>query len=265
MFQLDPLLAVAVLAGLHIWCGRWRFIRSDRHSNWLSFSGGAAVAYVFMGLLPKLSLWQAEVLARRQAEPAVPRICEALGIVQWCGGLKNFLIYDIFLSALAGLVFFYWVDWLVQHKRPPGGPGESQAPYRLFLLHIGIFAAYNVLIGYLIVHHVFPGKLVLMLLVIALGLHFLGINHSLWKIYREKFDVLGRWVFAVALFLGWLLGVLTELAPAVYIGMYSFVAGGIIMNVFNEEMPHRHEARFWPFFFGVVGYSLLLIVIYAFK
>jgi len=126
MFQLDPLLAVAVLAGLHIWCGRWRFIRSDRHSNWLSFSGGAAVAYVFMGLLPKLSLWQAEVLARRQAEPAVPRICEALGIVQWCGGLKNFLIYDIFLSALAGLVFFYWVDWLVQHKRPPGGPGESQ-------------------------------------------------------------------------------------------------------------------------------------------
>jgi hypothetical protein len=46
--------------------------------------------------------------------------------------------------------------------------------------------------------------------------------------------------------------------------MYSFLAGGIIMNVFNEELPSGAQAKFWPFFFGVTGYSLLWLTIYTF-
>jgi hypothetical protein len=51
----DSFLAVLALGVLHILCGWFRIIHTDRHSNWLSFAGGVAVAYVFMGLLPKLS------------------------------------------------------------------------------------------------------------------------------------------------------------------------------------------------------------------
>ena len=54
----DSMLAVLVLAALHIFCVRLRVIRQEEHSPWLSFAGGVAVAYVFMVLLPKLSDWQ---------------------------------------------------------------------------------------------------------------------------------------------------------------------------------------------------------------
>lgn len=134
----------------------------------------------------------------------------------------------------------------------------------MFGLNIAVFAAYNTLIGYILVHSEIPGKMVLFLGIIAIGLHFLGINHGLWQNYQEKFYRYGRWVFVLALWLGWLLGVLTDFNQQVYIGMYSFLAGAIIMNVFNEELPSGPQARFWPFFLGVMGYSLLWLSIYRF-
>jgi hypothetical protein len=249
MLYVDSFLVVLALAALHIWCGRLRIIHTDRHSSWLSFAGGVAVTYVFLGLLPKLSDWQAKLIERSQAEPVVPRICEALGIIKWCGGLSKFLTYEIFLCALAGLVLFLWVDWLVHYENQPSTEGvSSPPPSSLFWLHIGVFAAYNALIGYIFVHNNLPGRLLSLLAVIAVGLHFLGINHSLWKDYRERFDGIGRWIFIASLFAGWLLGVLTEFAQAVYIGMHSFLAGAIMVNVFNEELPNRYEAQFWLFF-----------------
>ena len=114
----------------------------------------------------------------------------------------------------------------------------------------------------MVVHSEIPGRLILILGVVALGLHFLGINHELWRNYQEKFDRYGRFILAAALLVGWSLGILTDFNQRVYIGMYSFVAGAIIMNVFNEELPSGSQARFWPFFVGVTGYSLLWLGIY---
>ena len=62
MAYLSSFLAVLTLALLHILCGRLPLIHSVRHSNWLSFSGGVAVAYVFESLLPKLGEWQGMVI-----------------------------------------------------------------------------------------------------------------------------------------------------------------------------------------------------------
>lgn len=255
------MLAVLALAALHIFCVRLGVIRQEEHSPWLSFAGGVAVAYVFIVLLPKLSDWQVMVgQLQRESLPAT-----SLG-PQEMESVKKFLIYEVFLSALAGLVVFYGLEravyWLKLRQQK-----ENRATVLaigLFGLNIAVFAAYNALIGYILVHSEIPGKLVLSLGIIAIGLHFLGINHGLWQNYQEKFDRYGRWVFALALLLGWLLGVLTDFNQQVYIGMYSFVAGAIIMNVFNEELPSGPQARFWPFFVGVMGYSLLWLSIYRF-
>ena len=78
MTYVDSFLAVLALAVLHILCGRFRIIHTDHHNNWLSFAGGVAVAYVFMGLLPILSDWQAKLVKQSQVEPVLPRICEVL-------------------------------------------------------------------------------------------------------------------------------------------------------------------------------------------
>ncbi len=262
MPQIDSFLAVLVLALWHILCGRLPLIHRMEHSNWLSFSGGVAVAYVFESLLPKLGEWQGLIVDKEKMKNAAPKICEDLGLVDYCGGLPKFINYEIFFLALTGLVLFLWVDWAAQGRKAKSsdfGHGHSG----LFGLHIGIFAAYNVLIGYITAHNILPGRFVQALLVMALALHFLGINHTLWIHYRERFDNLGRWVFAVALFVGWVLGVLTDFAETIYIGMYSFLAGAIIVSVFNDELPNRHEGQFWPFFMGVLLYTYLMMNFYS--
>jgi hypothetical protein len=261
MSYVDSLLSVLTLALLHILCGRFPFIHSVRHSNWLSFSGGVAVAYVFESLLPKLGEWQGLIMGKGQMKSAIPKLCEDLGIVEYCGELPKFINYEIFLLSLAGVVSLLWVDWALQsRKEKKGGQGVSSD---LFNLHIGMFAAYNVLIGYITVHNILPGRFVQVLLVIALGLHFLGINHTLWIHYRDRFDSVGRWIFAVALLCGWVLGVMTEFAQTIYIGMYSFLAGAIIVSVFNDELPNRKEGQFWPFLSGVLIYTYLMMNIYS--
>ncbi len=262
MSYLDSFLAVITLAGWHILCGRLPLIHRVGHSNWLSFSGGVAVAYVFETLLPKLGEWQGLITKPDQAKAAVPRLIEDLGLLEYSGDFAKFINYEIFLLALAGVVFFLWMDWVVQSRRQKTGGLNASAD--LFGLHIGIFAAYNVLIGYVTAHNILPGRFVQMLLVIALALHFLGVNHTLWIHYRERFDSVGRWVFAGSLLFGWGLGVVTDFAEAIYIGMYSFLAGAIIVNVFNDELPNRNEGQFWPFLSGVLIYSYFMMNIYSY-
>jgi hypothetical protein len=261
MSYVDSFLSVFALALLHILCGRLPLIHSVRHSNWLSFSGGVAVAYVFESLLPKLGEWQGLIMGQGKMKSAIPKLCDDLGLVEYCGELPKFINYEIFLLALAGVVSLLWVDWALQSRKE--NKSEPGASSDLFNLHIGIFAAYNVLIGYITVHNILPGRFVQVLLVIALGLHFLGINHTLWIHYRDRFDRVGRWVFAVSLLFGWVLGVMTEFAQTIYIGMYSFLAGAIIVSVFNDELPNRQEGQFWPFLTGVLIYTYLMMIIYS--
>jgi hypothetical protein len=190
------MVAVLALAAVHIFCNRLSAIRQEEHSPWLSFAGGVAVAYVFMVLLPKLSDWQVMVAQLQRASlPAT-----SLG-PQEVESVKKFLIYEVFASALAGLVLFYGLEravyWLkVRQKQEDRA---SVLAIGMFWLNIAVFAAYNTLIGYILVHSEIPGELVLFLGIIAIGLHFLGINHGLWQTYQERFDRYGRWVLVLAL------------------------------------------------------------------
>ena len=52
---------------------------------------------------------------------AVPKLCEDLGLVDYCGGLPKFINYEIFLLALAGVVAFLWVDWMGHSRKDNKG------------------------------------------------------------------------------------------------------------------------------------------------
>lgn len=54
MITLTGILA-AIMATIHIFAGRLRFLDVIPRSRWLSMAGGAAVAYIFVHLLPELS------------------------------------------------------------------------------------------------------------------------------------------------------------------------------------------------------------------
>ena len=61
--------------------------------------------------------------------------------------------------------------------------------------------------------------------------------------------------------LGWVLGLSNELSEGVIATLTAFLMGGVIMNVFKEELPEERKSRFLPFFIGIVGYAALLLVI----
>jgi hypothetical protein len=43
--------------------------------------------------------------------------------------------------------------------------------------------------------------------------------------------------------------------------LLAFLAGAIVLNVIKEELPAERESRFWAFGVGVVGYTVVLLLV----
>ena len=133
------------LAAVHLFVGVMGFLGGTPRSAWLSAAGGAAVAYIFLHLLPDLA-------AAHDRE-----------------GVESEVVY--FVVALAGLVAFYGIERQVRrHAAEDGG----EAPPGIFWLHVGSFAAYNLIIGYLLLNRDGDGLAPLILYAGAMALHFLS-------------------------------------------------------------------------------------------
>jgi hypothetical protein len=236
--------AVAVLAAIHLSAGKLRFLNGVPRSRWLSIAGGVSIAYVFVRLLPELAAGQ-DVVNR-----SLPEV---------------FLVIEkhVYLIALGGLLAFYGLERVVREaQRTPGERfGGSTTSPQVFWLHIGSFALYNVLIGYLLVHREVPGVLSLLLFTVAMGFHFLVTDFGLREDHRAEYGRYGRWVLLVALLAGWGAGLLVGVSDLLIVVLSSFLAGGVILNALKEELPQERRSRLVPFFAGAVAYSLILLVI----
>ena len=82
------------------------------------------------------------ILGQGQMKSVLPKLCEDLGIVEYCGEMPKFINYEIFLLALAVVVSFLWVNWVMESRKE--NMSEQGTHSGLFYLHIGIFAAYNI-------------------------------------------------------------------------------------------------------------------------
>jgi hypothetical protein len=239
---LPSLLAALVLVGAHLSSHLLKFLEGLPRSRWLSAAGGASVAYVFLHLLPEIAHGQNEVLVH-------------------VGVLEESLAW---LFALAGLVLFYGLERLVQHKREGESAGlhEEEAPQTgSFWLHLGSFGLYNLVTGYLLSHGEARSPANLALFTIALALHFLVTDYGLREDTAATWRRLGRWVLSAAVLAGWALGLLTNPPEAIVYGLIAFLGGGIVLNVLKEELPAERNSRIVPFVAGVVGYAGLLIAV----
>lgn len=41
--------------------------------------------------------------------------------------------------------------------------------------------------------------------------------------------------------------------------MFAFLAGGVVLNVIKEELPHDRKSSFWAFFVGALFYAMILV------
>lgn len=239
--MLSTFLATLVLIVVHLFSGHLRFLEGTPRSRWLSLAGGVSVAYVFVHLLPELAQGQ-QVL--QGPELAV----------------LDYLEHHAYLLALAGLVCFYGLERMIKARRRRL-PRDAASPVGVFWLHIASFGAYNVLIGYLLVHREVPGLSSLVLFTTAMGLHFVVNDYGLQQDHKGLFSHWGRWVLSAAILAGWALGLAIELSELALSACIAFLTGGVVLNVLKEELPEERESRFSSFLLGAMGYAALLLYV----
>lgn len=210
--------------------------------RWVSVAAGVSVAYVFVDVLPELGTQHRAFL-----EAAGERVL--------------FAEQRIYVLALLAFVVLYGLEHMVltarERRRDAVEAGETDAVY---WLHLGGFAAYSGLIGYLLVERAERGPLALAIYGLAMALHFLIVDHSLREEHGRVYDRAGRWVLAASVLTGWLVGTTTPLSEVVFARLFAVLAGGVVMTSLKAELPREREGRFWPFCLGAAAYAVLLFL-----
>jgi hypothetical protein len=227
--------AMVMLVCTHLFYPQFENSRLGRQDWWVPFTGGAAIGYVFLFMLPKIGDYTAYVINR---EPHA-----------W-----EFWQYRLYTLVLVGLLFFYIVDRYRDLS--------AHVHWVVGVQSIG-FGLYSFTLGYLLPTLRREGYVPYLLLGLIFGLHLAGLNHQLRLRHRKVFDERLRYFFAASILAGWLMGLQFPLPVRLMAAITAFVAGGIIVNVMLEELPDRDDDRLWPFIAGVFFFLMSIVVVHA--
>lgn len=198
--------------------------------KWFSFSGGLAVSYVFVYVLPSLHK-------------------EQISIKQY--GNYFTMESELYFIGLLGVLIFYGIQKVVRKAQKEHHHGKART---LFWLQILFFGFYNMLVAYTVISHdvlgiqaVFYG--------LAVGLHFVAVAHDLWREYADIYNQVGRYVLAIGIVAGWFMGMKVHLSPLTESIIFAFISGAMILNVLKYELPPDDEAHFPTFAIGIIAYT----------
>lgn len=232
MAALTALPTIALVL-VHLMAGRTLAVRPGG-GRWLSFSSGAAAAYVFLYVLPIINGMSSEL---------------ASDDGRWPNGEW------IFVAALFGTATFRVVEIYTRRVDDRTNPrGDPR-----FWVHIAAFGLYNLLVGALFVVKPYATAVDALVYQSALVLHFAAIDISLRARHPRTYDRMGRWIMAVSVAAGWAIGHLGLTHPLATGLAFSFLAGGMILNVLKEEFSETESRDLAPFVAGVVLFSTLFL------
>ena len=211
-----------------------KFIPSNRihRLKWFSFSGGLAVSYVFVYVLPTLHK-------------------EQILVKQYYNHLT--MPSELYFVGLVGVLMFYGVQKVVRKAQLDNKTEKARS---LFWLQILFFGIYNMLVSYTVISHNVAG-IQAIFYGLAVGMHFIAVAHDLWREYADIYNKVGRYVLAFGIVLGWGMGMLLNLSPVMESIIFAFIAGAMILNVLKYELPPDNEAHFTTFLIGVVSYTTI--------
>jgi hypothetical protein len=207
--------------------------------QWFSFSGGLAVAYVFVYVLPAL----------HSQQKLIKDYSNRLAMES-----------ELYFIGLLGVLMFYGIQKVARNKRenfPEGG--------WVFWLQLTFFGIYNMLIAYIVVSSAVKGTQAVFY-GLAIGMHFVAIAHDLWRENAKIYNKFGRYVLASGIIIGWAIGMSVKLAPITQAIIFAFISGAMILNVLKYELPSDQDSHFPAFVFGVISYtSITLSLKYFFE
>ena len=201
---------------------------------WVHFSGGVAVGYVTLYLLPKMTDFTLNVI--RVEGP------------QW-----EILQYRLYLAFLLGLLG-YLILVRTQFR-------QSKGAVALPWIQGFALGTYNILMGYFIFGFERAGLFPYVLAGLVLCIHFVGVDHQIRVLNRQRFDEYLRWIMAFCVLLGAALAYTDNMPEQfVYTGS-AFLGGAMLVNVMSEELPSPDGGSMKPFLAGVALFVVAMAVI----
>jgi hypothetical protein len=206
----------------------------------VSFSGGVAVAYVFLHMLPELVEYN---------QP----IGQFLLRHAW---LTPFTELCIYIIALLGFLIYYGFDLLAERYRD-----ESRDNSWEYGLHLGMFCLYNFLITYTMSLRAASSMTATIVFTVAMALHFVLTDRKFCRFYALRFNHVGRFILICALLIGWLCSVIFDPVNVLVSAlMLAFLSGSVLLNVFREELPATGLTNYYWFGFGSVLVMFILLL-----
>ncbi|AQQ52373.1 hypothetical protein [Planococcus lenghuensis] len=239
------LLVIIGFVLVHIFTRQLKFLNAHPRQVLMSLLSGGSIAYVFLHLVPELAHYE-EVILRAD----LPGWLEQPG-------------YIGYLVALLGIGVFYGIDKLNvnSQKKNEQEYNLTRPKKRVFTVHITAFALYNGLIGYLLPQLSGGNVAAYAVFFIVFSFHFIANNRVLHLTHEGLYTKAGRWILSVSVFIGWLLAQTTQSDELVIAFLFSFLTGGLILNIMNDELPEQKKSSFPAFITGLVLISVLLMVI----
>jgi hypothetical protein len=208
----------------------------------ISAAAGVSVAYVFVDVLPELAVHNRSIV-------------EAAGASE-----PLFAERRVYILALASFVVLYGVEHIVLAARGRRAEGVVEGTRdAIYWLHLGGFAAYSALIGYLLVERAERGLAALVVYTLAMAVHFLIVNHALAEQHGGAYRRGGHGWLAASVVAGWVVGAMLPLSEVTLARLFAVLAGGIVITSLRSELPDERHGRFWPFVLGAVLFAGLLL------
>ena len=190
---------------------------------WLSFSGGVAVAYVFVHLIPELH--------------------------KITGTAGDPLTFS--LSMIGTVIYFGAAKFVKQSKNNP----DSRLA---FLIQMTALVPYFFTVGYFLER--LNTLIALGSYTIAVGLHLVGFGYDQKEDHGERYTVWVVGTLAVVLIAGTIISYFYEFDELTLDLLLAFVTGGILLNSIKEEIPTINKSSFWAFASGAIIIGVLLLL-----
>ncbi len=230
------LLGLAIFSSIHLVPLIIKEVKMLPHKKWLSFAGGVSLGYIYMDILPAISK------AFLDVHPSLVQI-EKLP----------------YLIALISFVFFYVIEHIATTNKDLH---KNQIyPNSTFYIHLVSFAILNIFFGYALTTLVEQGIMIFFSYILGIGVHILVTDVTLKDHHEKTYDQFGRWILSVALFFGWIFGVLSEIDRSYIALILAFISGGIILNVIKEELPIENKSQPKYLVSGAIICAMLLLFV----
>jgi hypothetical protein len=243
------LVGAVVFAAINLYSYKLSRYVGSHKTKLLSLFGGVTATYVFLDLLPSL---EQSSLFLKQLGSNIPLIT----------------LYEdaIFLVVLVGFLVFFVLEHVAitsrqtRQKKHGTELGQTQAPTRIFLIHLSTAAFPAFVFSLVFVFQFELGPIVALLYAVAVSMHLFISSEIMLEHYKTLQVRFGRFVMAAAPLLGWVTSMFFPERIAEAYVLLAFISGVILYHSIRSELPTTIKHSSLAFFLiGAAVYAVLLI------